>query len=249
MRVVGYIRVSSKNKRHQEESAPAQEQTIRAWCKTEGHRLVELDRDVGVSGADDLADRRELPEAVKAISAGHADGLAVRELDQLHRNVMVQENIFADLWAIRPTVEVLSTKPAEGQNCRRNDPDDPTREMIRVILGAVAAYVRGQTVARMAAGKRRKRTAGGYIGGPPQYGQQGADVGTGAHKERVLVADDAEQATIRRIKELRDTGASLRSIAATLDAEGHRPLTERAVAPVQREGRFRSHKLKYRLRG
>jgi DNA invertase Pin-like site-specific DNA recombinase len=84
--------------------------------------------------------------------------------------------------------------------------------MIRQILGAVAEYVRAQTVARLRAGKRRKREAGGYIGGQPAFGQ--------AAVEKALVDDEAERATIRRILELEQDGLSLRQMAAVLEIEG-----------------------------
>jgi DNA invertase Pin-like site-specific DNA recombinase len=188
VRVVGYVRVSSKNKRHQEESAPEQERAIRAWAKAEGHRLVGVYPDVGVSGTNGLADRVGLPDAEAAIQAGEADGLVVRELDRLHRDMLIQEQVFADLWRIRPNVEIFSTKGGEQQNCQRNDPDDPSRKMVRKILGVIAEYVRDQTVARMAAGKRRKRESGGYIGGQPAFGQRA--------ENKALVVDDDEDATV-----------------------------------------------------
>jgi hypothetical protein len=37
------------------------------------------------------------------------------------------------------------------------------------------------------------------------------------------VAEETEQATLARMRVLRAEGASLRAIATTLDAEGHRP--------------------------
>lgn len=211
MRVVGYVRVSSRNEQHQKDSDPEQERTIRAWCKANGHRLVAVYRDVGVSGANGLDQREGLPDAEAAIQAGDADGLVVRELDRLHRDMLIQEQVLADLWRIRPEVEVFSTKPGEQQNLQRDDPSDPSRRMIRQILGAVAEYVRAQTVARLRAGKRRKREAGGYIGGQPAFGRVAVD--------KALVDDDAERATIRRLLELERGGLSLRQMAAVLEAE------------------------------
>jgi DNA invertase Pin-like site-specific DNA recombinase len=176
---------------------------------------LEVYRDVGVSGANGLDKREGLPDAMATIQAGRADGLVVRELDRLHRDMIVQENIFADLWRIRPAVEVFSTKGGEAQHCRRDDPADPSRRLIRQVLGAVAEYVRAQTVAKLQAGKRRKAQAGGYVGGQPAYGTRATD--------KSLVPDQAEQAAIARILELHAAGASLRTIAATLSGEGHRP--------------------------
>jgi DNA invertase Pin-like site-specific DNA recombinase len=61
-------------------------------------------------------------------------------------------------------------------------------------------------------GRRRKHEQGGYAYGAPPLGftSQGGE----------LVPDDAEQATIRRVRELHAQGRSLRAIADTLDAEG-----------------------------
>jgi DNA invertase Pin-like site-specific DNA recombinase len=215
VRVVGYIRVSSKNKDHQKASVPEQDRAIRAWCKDHGHKLVEVYQDVGVSGADALEDREGLPDAEAAIRASRADGLVVKELDRLHRDLIVQENIFADLWRIRPAVEVFSTLAGQGQNCRRDDPEDPTRRFIRHVLGAATDYARALSVAKMRAGKRRKRDQGGYVGGQPAYGVTSRD--------KELVPDEREQVAINRIRELHARGASLRFIAAALDADGHKP--------------------------
>jgi DNA invertase Pin-like site-specific DNA recombinase len=223
MRVIGYVRVSSKNRGQQVESRPAQERAIRAWCKAEGHRLVGVYVDEGVSGANGIEERIGFPEAMQAIEDGHADGLVVRELDRLHRDLMVQEQVLADLWRMRPEVEVFSTKSGEQQNCRRDDPDDPSRRMVRQILGAVAEYVRAQTVARLRAGKRRKQAAGGFIGGSPPFGWKA--------EGKELAEDPTEQATLARIRELRGQGQSLRAIAAALEAEGRFPRRGQHWAP------------------
>jgi DNA invertase Pin-like site-specific DNA recombinase len=213
--VVGYIRVSSKNKRDQVESRPAQERAIRAWAKAEGHKLVGVYTDEGVSGANGIQDRVGLPEAMEAVTDGHANGLVVRELDRLHRDLMVQEQVFADLWRLRPEVQVYSTKAGEQQNCVRDDPEDPSRRFVRHVLGAAADYNRAQAIARMRAGKRRKRAAGGFVGGVPPFGWRSQD--------RELVEDPTEQATLARIRELHGQDLSLRAIAAVLHAEGHQP--------------------------
>jgi DNA invertase Pin-like site-specific DNA recombinase len=223
VRVVGYIRVSSKNRGQQGDRRPPPAGPTRSGPKAEGHKVVGVYVDEGVSGANGLEERVGLPEAMRAVEDGHADGLVVRELDRLHRDLMVQENVFADLWRLRPEVQVYSTKAGEQQNCVRDDPEDPSRRFVRHILGAAADYVRAQTVARMAAGKRRKRAAGGFVGGVPPFGWRSQD--------RELVEDPAEQATLARIRELRGQGSSLRAIGTTLEAEGHRPRRGQHWAP------------------
>jgi len=68
---------------------------------------------------------------------------------------------------------------------------------------------------RLRSGRRRKAEQGGYAFGSPRFGQRAVD--------RALAPADDEQATIARIRELSAGGASLRTIAATLEAEGRRP--------------------------
>lgn len=213
MRVIGYIRVSSKNRADQAESGPAQEAAIRHWCKANGHQLVAVCTDDGVSGTNGLDTREALPEALNRLKAGEADGLVVRELDRLSRDLMVQETVFADLWAIRSTTEMLSTRPDELANCSRtDDPDEYQRKFIRRQLGLVAELVRDLTVARLRAGKRRKAAEGGFVGGPAPFGL--------ASINRELAIVEPEVNLIHRMHAMHDQGLSLRVIADTLNAEG-----------------------------
>lgn len=216
MRLVGYVRVSSKNRKDQEESRPEQAQAIRSWCRANGHRLVSFYGDNAVSGANGLKDRDGLPDALNFIKAGKADGLVVRELDRLSRDLVVQETILAELWAIRPEVEVFSTRPEEQRNCSRtDDPEEWERKYMRRQLGLVAELVRDLTVARLRRGKRAKAERGGFTGGTTPFGWRSQD--------RELVPDPDEQVAIARIVAMHRQGLSLRAMAAALEAEGHRP--------------------------
>jgi hypothetical protein len=66
---------------------------------------------------------------------------------------------------------------------------------------------------RLRSGARRKAESGGYAYGRPKFGFRA--------EGKQLVPDADEQATIARIGELRSEGHSIRSIASTLEAEGH----------------------------
>jgi DNA invertase Pin-like site-specific DNA recombinase len=216
MRVVGYTRVSSKNREHQAESRPEQARAIRAWCRANGHQLVNFYGDDAVSGTNGLKERDGLPDALNFIKAGKADGLVVRELDRLSRDLIIQETILAEVWAIRPDVEVFSTRPEEQRNCSRtDDPKDWERKYMRRQLGLVAELVRDLTVARLRRGKRAKAERGGFTGGTTPFGWRSQD--------RELVPDPDEQLALARIVALHRAGVSLRGIAAALEAEGHRP--------------------------
>lgn len=208
MKVIGYVRVSTDRQADKGSSLATQEKSIRAWAKTNGHRLLSVERDEGVSGANGLASRAGLPIALAALEDGKADALVVYRLDRLARDLLVQETVIGRLG--RKGRPVISVTEPEAES------DDATRVLVRQVLGAIAEYERKVIAARTQAGKAAKRARGGYAGdGSPAFGQR-ADGGR-------LVDHDEEQATLERIRELHDAGDSLRAIATTLEAEGHRP--------------------------
>jgi DNA invertase Pin-like site-specific DNA recombinase len=86
---------------------------------------------------------------------------------------------------------------------------------MRQMMGVFGQLEKSMIVRRLKAGRRLKAEQGGYAYGSPAYGQRSEDGD--------LVPVDDEQATIARIRELHSSGHSLRSMAAVLTAEGHRP--------------------------
>jgi len=156
-------------------------------------------------------------DVLNALEDDQGDGIVVRELERLSRDVLVQEQLMRDVWG--QGKEVLSTAPSEAD--LRDDPEDPTRRLIRIIIGAVHAHNRDMTVLRMQRGKRRKQQRGGYLGGTARYGYHPVD--------KELTPDQAEHAIARRIRRLHRDGHSIRAIAATLNAEG---------VPAKRGGRW-----------
>ena len=146
-------------------------------------------------------------DVLNALEDDQGDGIVVRELERLSRDVLVQEQLMRDVWG--QGKEVLSTAPSEAD--LRDDPEDPTRRLIRIIIGAVHAHNRDMTVLRMQRGKRRKQQRGGYLGGTARYGYHPVD--------KELTPDQAEQAIAHRICRLHRDGRSIRAIAATLNAE------------------------------
>jgi DNA invertase Pin-like site-specific DNA recombinase len=214
VRLIGYTR--SSDRRENGESHKAQEQRLRAWCRDTGHRLVRvISEPAGTKGT--IVKRPGWADVLNALADGQAEGVVVRDLERLGRDVLVQEQLLRDAWELGR--EVLS--PAWSEEGLRDDPEDPTRRLIRIIIGAVHAHNRDMTVLRMHRGKRRKQERGGFLGGTPRYGYQAAD--------KELVPDPAEQTAIRRIRRMDRAGLSLRAIAAALEAEG---------IPAKRGGRW-----------
>jgi DNA invertase Pin-like site-specific DNA recombinase len=210
-RCVGYLRVSTDLQAEHGHGLKVQERAIRTFAGSKGFRLVKLYRDEGVSGSNGLDTRSGLGEALRALQARHADSVVVYRLDRLARDLVLQEQLIAEIW--RMGCMLYST--AEGENSVL-DPtareSDPSRDLIRQVLGAVAQYERAMVRLRLRAGKERKAEAGGYIGGGVQLGKRVV--------ARELVDDLEEQRALLRMLELHQAGASYREIVASLNAEG-----------------------------
>jgi DNA invertase Pin-like site-specific DNA recombinase len=212
VKLVAYLRVSTDRQAEEGLGLEVQEQAIRAWARINSHRVVLWTRDEGVSGSNGLEVREGLADALEAVKSGGANGLIVSRLDRLARDLVLQEQLLADIR--RMGADVSSTSTAEA-SYSTDDPDDPSRKLIRQVLGAVNEYERAMIALRLRSGRRRKHEKGGYAYGSPPYGYR---VQAGA-----LIRDELEQAALARMRDLRANGASLRVIAALLDAEGHKP--------------------------
>ena len=87
-----------------------------------------------MSGSNGIDQRRALGDALELISDGKAAGLVVYRLDRLARDLIIQETLLAEVRRLGG--EVFSTSVAEA-GYLNDDPDDPSRKLIRQVLGAV----------------------------------------------------------------------------------------------------------------
>lgn len=99
------------------------------------------------------------------------------------------------------TVAVIATTP---------EPRGHHRQPAKV-LGAVAEHERSMIALRLRSSPKRGAKDGGYAYGTPLFGFR-VDDGE-------LVPDEGERETLDRARELREAGASIREIAATLNEE------------------------------
>lgn len=187
----------------------AQRDAVEAWAKANRHRLVAVYVDEGVSGAAPLGERAGLRDALLAVSQERADGIVVPRLDRLARDVILQEQLFAEITSLGG--RLASTVAAEDAHLT-HDPDDPTRALVRRILGAIADYERQLIRLRLTGGINRKRAAGGYFAGQPPYGWQAIG--------KTLVPFEPEQIVRRQIKAWVRNGWSARRIADELNRRG-----------------------------
>jgi len=207
MNVIAYLRVSTDKQAEEGLGLDVQEAACRAWAKDAGHKIAAVLRDEGVPGSNGLDTREALPQALGMIKAGQAAGLVVARLDRLARDLVLQETLLAEVR--RMGGEVFTTSAGEASYLA-DDPDDPSRKLIRQILGAVNEYERNMIALRLRSGRAAKAARNGYAYGAPPFGYR-AEGGE-------LVPDPDEQAVLARIRRLRDGGASLRVIADALNA-------------------------------
>ena len=218
LRLVAYIRVSTAGQADDGLGLEVQELAILRWAERERHQVVEVMTDAGLSGTLPVEERPGLYRALAAARAGRADGVVVHRLDRLARVLAIQEAVLQSFWAADGRVfEVVSGEVLA------DDPQDPLRTAMRLMVGVFAQLERATIVARMRAGRILKAERGGYVGGAPGVGWRAQD--------GELVADDAEQATLVRLVELRASGLSLRTTGELLLAEGHQPKRASSWSP------------------
>ena len=206
--ILGYVRVSTDRQADEGLGLEVQENAIRSWCSARNFELVLLHRDEGLSGSLDFGDRPGLAAALSAIESGEADTLVVHKLDRLARSLTVQEAALAHVW--RNGGEVFTV---DGGQVARDDPEDPMRTAMRQMIGVFSQLERGMIASRMRAGRRLKAERGGYAYGRPRYGYRA--------ENGALVKVEVEQRVITLAWNLRAEGATLRSIASTLESHGY----------------------------
>ena len=131
------------------------------------------------------------------LQALHRDGarlVLIERLDRLARDLGIQEAIIADLQ--KDGFELVSV--AEPDLLR----DDPTRKLMRHVLGAVAEYEKSILVAKLRGARERKRAKTGRCEGRKPFGRT-----------------QAERRAIERMRELRAQGIAFDRIARTLNDE------------------------------
>lgn len=180
VKAVSYLRVSGKGQ-VDGDGFPRQRETIGRYARAAGFELVGEYRDEGVSGTKDLDDREGLSELLTRIRANGVRVVIVERADRLARDLIVGELILSQFRELG--VKVIA---AEGGTELTAPDDDPTRTLIRQVLGAVAQFEKAVIVSKLKAARVRKRRATGRCEGRKPYGSRPgeADVVTLIHKLR-----------------------------------------------------------------
>jgi DNA invertase Pin-like site-specific DNA recombinase len=203
-KAIGYTRVSTAGQYERGKGLPAQRAAIRAECERKGWHLVAVTgEDAGRSGKS--ADRAGLRDVLDRMDAGEAHVLVVSELNRIVRSVAqgaaIIERAVAHGWEIISLDAKLDTTTPSGRLVANImlAVGQHERELVgqRTRAALAPADVRAKISRNTLAGLDRARAAGKTLGRP-----------------------GAGEATVARIRTEHAAGASLRQIAASLEADG-----------------------------
>lgn len=162
MNVFGYLRVSGRGQ-VEGDGPERQRQAIKSFCET--HRLVYASEffEEGVSGTVEGMERPRFAFMVE----GNPEAIIVERMDRLARDLMVQEFLLAE--CRKRGIKVYSADQGALIDMA-SDGGDPTRKLIRQILGALAEWEKSQLVMKLRAARQRKKAKTGRCEGGLPYG-------------------------------------------------------------------------------
>ena len=192
-----YLRVSGKGQ-IDGDGFTRQMEAIKRYAGKNDIKIVRVFREEGVSGTIENMDRAAWAEMMATLHSNGVRTIIIEKLDRLARDLMVQETAIGDLR--KNGFDLISV----------SEPDlmasDPTRVLMRQLLGAVAQYDKSQIVAKLRGARMRMRATEGRCEGRKPFGHY-----------------EGEQAVIDRMKTLRDSGLGFDRIAAALNAVDIKP--------------------------
>jgi DNA invertase Pin-like site-specific DNA recombinase len=189
----GYLRVSSVGQASTDrDGLKRQREAIQKYAEANNVKIVRWFTDT-LTGSTDLENRPALFDLMKSLEANGVRLVLVERLDRLARDLMIQESILRDVQ--RKEAQLISV--SEPDLCG----NEPTRVMIRQILGAFFEYERKAIVSKLKGARQRAKAS------RPDYREGRKPFGT----------RPGEPETIKEILRLRSKGMAWDTIAETLN--------------------------------
>ena len=200
-KALAYLRVSSKGQINKD-GFPRQRDTILKYAKANSLEIVSEYRDEGVSGTKELEHRQGLAALLDFIESNGIRIVLVERADRLARDLMVGEVILGQFRGLGVSVIAADS----GVDLTAGD-DNPTRTLIRQVLGAVSQFEKSVIVLKLRAARERIKRKTGRCEGRKPYGYY-----------------PGEDGIIKRIKELHrkphgESRAGFQTIAKRLNKE------------------------------
>lgn len=201
MKVLGYIRVSTKLQSDKGNSLILQELKIKEYCKLMDYLLIETYEDRGISGMG-IDKRVGYQSMVEFLLNNDIDCIIVWSLSRLGRRMK----------DIVEFMEILKKNKIKFISIKENlSNDDNIGSLIMNILGSINEFEVEIIRERIKDVKRNKKERG-EVYGRLMYGWD--------NKNGILVKNEFENKIISRVKNLRTRGNSWRKISTKLNEEG-----------------------------
>lgn len=165
VRVFTYLRVSTASQ-VAGDGFPRQREACHKFAESKGWTVMR-DFKEQQSGSDEFKERAQLTQAIEL--CGTATGvkiIIIERADRLARDLIVSELFFREC----RTRAILVYAADSGEELV-NAESDPTRTLIRQVLGALSQWEKSMLVKKLQAGRRRTKEATGLpCGGRRPYG-------------------------------------------------------------------------------
>lgn len=189
MRLVAYVRVSTREQAEDGHGLDAQRAEITLNAAARGWQIVDWQTDAGLSGAR-MAGRNGLAEARRLVESGQADGIIATKIDRVSRSV----RDFADL--------VCQAKDNKWNLVVLDiglDLSTPTGEFVATIMCAAAQLERRMIGQRTKDGLAAARAKGIRLGRPPGVATDVAERIAAMRADGETLKAIAERLTVERI--------------------------------------------------
>lgn len=204
-----YLRVSSQGQ-VDKDGPERQRESIKNFCDKHAVRRIGEYFEEGISGTTEAMARPAFSEMIAKIlflreaNIGSVvpivDSIVVESLSRLARDLMVSEFLLRE--CRNNGIKVFCADQGELVDMASQS-NDPTRTMLRQILGAVAQWEKSVLVLKLKAARDRLRQAGQRCDGKKPYGFH-----------------PGEKEVLAKVTDLRNSGLSYEEIARYLNAGG-----------------------------
>jgi DNA invertase Pin-like site-specific DNA recombinase len=203
---VGYIRVSTEEQADEGFGLEAQRNRITAYCQMKGLELEEVFEDAGISGGKPLA-KRPAGNALLATVRKSKPVLVVAKMDRIFRSCADSATLIEEF----ERKDILLVSIAEGM-----DMTTPHGRAMAQMSTVFAQLERDMIRERTKDAMHVKRLRGERISRWARYGSEFTVDG-------MVVTCRDEQKVIRHIRQMRQSGMSLRKIADQLNEHSIKP--------------------------
>lgn len=220
----GYLRVSGLTQASDDAGGlPRQKTAIELFAAKNDYEIIRWFADEGVSGKTDLENRPALRQLLSEL--GQVKVVIIEKVDRLARDLMISETIIANLR--KREITLLSV--AEPDLCST----DPTRKLVRQIMGAIAEFDRDMICARLKAGADLKRDTCVNCGDIKNDCICPSFVGHKWGGRKPYGTRPEEASIVQKIRELDIRGLSLTAIATKLNENGFTSRSGKLWHPMQ----------------